>query len=156
MKTSVNTILTRLSAELIQKYESEGFWRGDTIYSLVRWNVGHKPDSFAVRDRFRRLTYRQLLEAADALAADLAAHGVRPGQRVGVWLQSRIESVVALLACSKSGAICCPSLHRDHTVGEVVELMQRTRATAFIWQEGYGADADKRDFIDALKAAETV
>jgi acyl-CoA synthetase len=156
MKTSMNTILTRLSAELIQKYESEGFWRGDTIYSLVRWNAGHKPDSFAVRDRFRRLTYRQLLEAADALAADLAAHGVRSGQRVGVWLQSRIESVVALLACSKSGAICCPSLHRDHTVGEVVELMQRTRAVAFIWQQGYGADADKRDFIDALKAAETV
>ncbi|MBX9844644.1 MAG: acyl--CoA ligase [Xanthobacteraceae bacterium] len=156
MNTSVNTILTRLSAELIKKYESEGFWRGDTIYSLVRWNAGHKPDSFAVRDRFRRLTYRQLLDAADALAADLAAHGVRPGQRVGVWLQSRIESVVALLACSKSGAICCPSLHRDHTVGEVVELMQRTRAVAFIWQEGYGAGADKRDFIEALKAAETV
>jgi acyl-CoA synthetase len=152
----MNTILTRLSAELIQKYESEGFWRGDTIYSLVRWNADHKPDSFAVRDRLRRLTYRQLLEAADTLAADLAAHGVRPGQRVGVWLQSRIESVVALLACSKSGAICCPSLHRDHTVGEVVELMQRTRAVAFIWQEGYGADADKRDFIDALKAVETV
>ena len=108
-KDHMNTILTRLSAELIQQYESEGFWRGDTIYSLVRWNAGHKPNSFAVRDRFRRLTYRQLLEAADTLAADLAAHGVRPGQRVGVWLQSRIESVVALLACSKTGAICCPS-----------------------------------------------
>ena len=152
----MNTILTRLSAELIAKYESEGFWRGDTIYSLVRWNAEHKPDSFAVRDRFRRLTYRQLLAATDALAADLAAHGVRAGQRVGVWLPSRIESVVALLACSKSGAICSPSLHRDHTVGEVAELMQRTRAVAFIWQEGYGADADKRDFIEALKAAETV
>src|SRR5437870_2963202 len=152
----MNTILTRLSAELIAKYESEGFWRGDTIYSLVRWNAEHKPDSFAVRDRFRRLTYRQLLAAADALAADLAAHAVQAGQRVGVWLPSRIESVVALLACSKSGAICCPSLHRDHTVGEVAELMQRTRAVAFIWQEGYGADADKRDFIDALKTAETV
>jgi acyl-CoA synthetase (AMP-forming)/AMP-acid ligase II len=152
----MNTILTRLSAELIKKYESEGFWRGDTIYSLVRWNAEHKPDSFAVRDRFRRLTYRQLLDATDALAADLAGRGVRAGHRVGVWLPSRIESVIALLACSKSGAICCPSLHRDHTVGEVVELMQRTRAVAFIWQEGYGADADKRDFIEAIKAADTV
>jgi acyl-CoA synthetase len=152
----MNTILTRLSAELIKKYESEGFWRGDTIYALVRWNAEHKPDSFAVRDRFRRLTYRQLLDAADALAADLAGCGVRAGQRVGVWLPSRIESVVALLACSKSGALCCPSLHRDHTVGEVAELMQRTRAVAFVWQEGYGADADKRDFLEALKAAEAV
>ena len=152
----MNTILTRLSAELIEKYEAEGFWQGDTIYALVRWHAEHTPQAFAVRDRFRRLTYRELLAAADALAADLARYGVRAGQRVGVWLPSRIESVVALLACSKSGAICCPSLHRDHTVGEVVELMQRTRAVAFIWQSGYGADADKRDLIEALKAVPTM
>ena len=152
----MNTILTRLSADLIEKYESEGFWQGDTIYALVRWHAGHTPDAFAVRDRYRRLTYAQLLAATDALAADLASHGVQQGQRVGVWLPSRIESVVALLACSKSGAIACPSLHRDHTVGEVVELMQRTRCAAFIWQNGYGADADKRDLIEALKAVPTL
>ena len=152
----MNTILTRLSAELIQQYEAAGFWRGDTIYGLVRWHAHRAPDSFAVRDRFRRITYRRLLEAADALAADLAGHGVLPGQRVSVWLPSRIESVVALLACSKSGAICCPSLHRDHTIGEVVELMQRTRCVALVWQNGYGADADKRDFIEALKTVPTL
>jgi acyl-CoA synthetase len=152
----MNTILTRLSAELIQQYEAAGFWRGDTIYGLVRWHAHHAPDSFAVRDRFRRITYRRLLEAADALAADLAGHGVLPGQRVSVWLPSRIESVVALLACSKSGAICCPSLHRDHTIGEVVELMQRTRCVALVWQNGYGADTDKRDFVEALKTVPTL
>ncbi|HUF81386.1 MAG TPA: class I adenylate-forming enzyme family protein, partial [Burkholderiales bacterium] len=148
----MNTILTRLSAELIRQYEAEGFWGRDTIYSLARGHAARAPGSFAVRDRFRRLTYRQLIAAADALAADLARRGVQAGQRVGVWLPSRIESVVAVLACSKTGAVCCPSLHRDHTVGEVVELMQRTRAVAFVWQEGYGADADKRDFLPELKA----
>jgi len=152
----MNAILTRLSAELIEKYEAEGFWQGDTIYALARWHATHTPQAFAVRDRHRRLTYWELLAAADALAADLARYDVRAGQRVGVWLPSRIESVVALLACSKSGAICCPSLHRDHTVGEVVELMQRTRCVAFIWQRGYGADADKRDLIEALKTVPTL
>jgi acyl-CoA synthetase (AMP-forming)/AMP-acid ligase II len=152
----MNTILTRLSAELIEKYEAEGFWQGDTIYGLVRWHAEHTPQAFAVRDRYRRLTYAQLLAAADALAADLARYDVRAGQRVGVWLPSRIESVVALLACSKSGAICSPSLHRDHTTGEVVELMQRSRCVAFIWQTGYGADAEKRDLVEALKAVSTV
>jgi acyl-CoA synthetase len=148
----MNTILTRLSTELIQKYEAEGFWRRETIYALMRGHAERAPDSYAIRDRYRRITYRQLLEAADALAADLAGHGVTAGQRVGVWLPSRLESVVAFLACSKIGAICCPSLHRDHTVGEVVELMERTRAIAFVWQEGYGADTDKLYFLDALKA----
>jgi acyl-CoA synthetase len=148
----MNTILTRLSAALIRKYEAEGFWQSDTIYSLVRGHAERAPDSFAVRDRFRRLTYRDLLAAADALAADLARRGVRAGQRIGVWLPSRIEAVVALIACSRSGVVCCPSLHRDHTVSEVVELMQRIRAVAFIGQTGYGADADKRDVVEALKA----
>jgi acyl-CoA synthetase (AMP-forming)/AMP-acid ligase II len=152
----MNTILTRLSAETIRQYEAEGFWRNDTIYSLVRGHAERAPDRFAVRDRFRRLTYRQLLAATDALAADLANHGLRAGERIGVWLPSRIESVIALLACSKSGAVCCPSLHRDHTVGEVVELMQRTRSVAFVWQSGYGADADKRDTLEALKAVPTI
>ena len=75
-----------------------------------------------------------------------SASGCRAGSRA--WWRSS--------PAREAATICCPSLHRDHTVGEVVELMQRTRATAFIWQEGYGADADKRDFIDALKAADTV
>jgi acyl-CoA synthetase len=152
----MNNILTRLSAEMIRKFEAEGFWHSDTIYSLVRDNARRAPDSFAVRDRFRRLTYRQLLAAADAFAADLARLGVHPGERIGVWLPSRIESVVALLACSKSGAICCPSLHRDHTVGEVAELMQRTRSVAFVWQKGYGADADKRNLLETLKSVPTI
>jgi non-ribosomal peptide synthetase component E (peptide arylation enzyme) len=49
----MNTILTRLSAELIEKYEAEGFWQGDTIYALVRWHAAHTPQAFAVRDRYR-------------------------------------------------------------------------------------------------------
>ncbi len=73
-----------------------------------------------------------------------------------VWLPSRIESVIALLACSRNGYVCCPSLHRDHTIGEVVELMQRTRCVAAVVQPGYGADADKRDLDAALKEVETL
>ena len=147
---------TLLSSELIERYTASGHWRSDTIYALAKGHAERAPDSFAVRDRHRRITYRQVVDAADALAADLARHGVEPGQRVAVWLPSRIESVVALLACSRDGTICCPSLHRDHTVGEVVELLQRTRAAALIVQDGYGADADKRDLMEALKDVPTL
>jgi hypothetical protein len=53
----------------------------------------------------------------------------------------------ALLACSRNGYVCCPSLHRDHTVGEVVALVDRMRAAALIAQPGYGADADRHDLF---------
>jgi acyl-CoA synthetase len=141
----MNAIRTRLSSALIAQYTAAGFWRGDTIYALVRAHAERAPRAFALRDRFRRISYRQLVDCADALAADLARRGVKPGDRVAVWLPSRIAGVIALLACSRSGLICCPSLHRDHTTAEVIELLQRMRAAAFIVQDGYGADADQRD-----------
>ena len=148
----MNTLLTLLSDELIKHYYAAGFWRHDTIYALVRAHAERAPQSFAVRDRFRRITYRDLAATADALAADLAARGVRPGQRVSVWLPSRLEGVIALIACSRNGYVCCPSLHRDHTIGEVIELMQRTRSAAFIGQAGFGADADRRDIFTEISA----
>jgi acyl-CoA synthetase (AMP-forming)/AMP-acid ligase II len=142
-----NTVLTLLSAELIEQYYAAGFWRDDTIYSVVRDHARRAPEKFALRDRFRRLTYRELLAAADALADDLACRGVKPGQRVSVWLPSRLECAIALLACSRNGYVCCPSMHRDHTVGEIVELLARTHSAALIAQSGYGADADRRDIF---------
>ncbi|MTV75585.1 AMP-binding protein, partial [Streptococcus pneumoniae] len=78
------------------------------------------------------------------------------GQRVAVWLPSRIEAVVALLACSRNGYICAPSLHRDHTVGEVAELLKRQRSAAFVVQADYGADTNKRDLDAALKNVPTL
>jgi acyl-CoA synthetase len=152
----MNTILTRLSAELIRQYEAEGFWGRDTIYALARGHAKRRPEAFALHDRFRRVNYGELVAAADAFAADLAGRGIEPSQRVSLWLPSRIEAVVALLACSRNGYVFCPSLHRDHTIGEVVELMQRTRSRALVCQAGYGADADKRDYAAALKDVPTL
>jgi len=151
-----NTLLTLLSAEQIRQYYAAGHWRDDTIYSLVRDHARRTPGKPALRDRFRRVDYATLAEAADALAADLAARGVKPGERVAVWLPSRIESVIALIACSRNGYVCCPSLHRDHTTAEILELIGRTRAAAFIGQAGYGADADRRDIFAELGAVGTL
>jgi acyl-CoA synthetase (AMP-forming)/AMP-acid ligase II len=151
-----NTILTLLSAELIERHYAAGHWRDDTIYSLVRGHARRTPNKFALRDRSRRLGYGALIATVDALAADLSARGVRPGERVAVWLPSRMESVITLLACSRNGYVCCPSLHRDHTTAEIIELLRRTRATAFIGQAGYGADADRRDIFGELGGVETL
>ena len=64
--------------------------------------------------------------------------------------------MVAILACSRNGYVCCPSLHRDHTTAEIVELLRRTRSAAFIGQVGYGADADRRDIFAELGGIETL
>ena len=85
----------------------------------------------------------------DAVAADLHAAGLKRGERVSVWLPNRVESVAILLACSRHGYVCNPSLHRNYTVGEIVELLTRIRATAFFAEPGYGADAASADIFAA-------
>ena len=55
-----------------------------------------------------------------------------------------------LLACSRQGYVCNPSLHRNYTVAEIVELLTRTRAAALFAQPGYGADAHRADIFAAV------
>ncbi|HEV8679879.1 MAG TPA: class I adenylate-forming enzyme family protein [Stellaceae bacterium] len=135
---------------MVEQYTAAGFWGSKTIYQATARHARATPEAFAVRDRYRRLTYRALVAAADRLAAALAGSGVRPGQRVAVWLPSRVETAIALLACSRNGYVCCLSLHRSHTVAEVAALVDRTRAAALIAAPGYGADADCHDIFAAL------
>ena len=147
-----NTILTTLSRERLRQGYDSGFWRDETIYMLAEARARRSAEAVAIRDGGRQVTCGQLLAAADRLAATLRAAGLRRGQRLAVWLPSRIETAVALLACSRDGLVCCPSLHRDHTVAEVTALLQRMRAAVLIAEPGYGADADRRDIFAAAEA----
>ena len=147
-----NTILTLLSAAKLRSFYAAGFWRDDTIYSLVRAHAETTPDKFAMRDRLRRVTYCELVAAADRLAGDLHARGLRFGDRVAVWLPSRVETAVAVLAASRNGYVCCPSLHRDHTVGEIAALLERTHARALVAEKAYGADAHRHSIFEAAAA----
>lgn len=142
-----NIILTLLSQRRLEEHYKAGHWRNDTIYSLARGHAAVNPDRVAVRDRSGVITYKQLIARSDALASRLSEAGLRQGDRVAVWLSSRIETAIALVACSRSGFVCCPSLHRDHTVGDIIELMNRMRAAAFIGEIGYGADAARKDIF---------
>jgi len=139
------TLLTLLNAPNLAAYTAAGFWGKETIYHLAARHARANTDAFAVRDRHRRLTYAELVSAADHLAGHLAGHGLRPGDRVAAWLPSRVEAAVVLLACSRNSYVCCPSLHRDHRVAEIVALIDRVRAAALIAMPGYGADADRAD-----------
>ncbi len=144
------SLLTLLNAPTLAAYTAAGYWGDETLYAVAARHARATPDAFAVRDRHRRLTYAELVEAADRLAASLAGHGLDPGQRVAVWLPGRVETAIALIACSRNFYVCCPSLHRGHTVGEVVALVDRMRAAALIAEPGYGADADRHDIFAAL------
>jgi acyl-CoA synthetase len=146
----MNTVLTLLDPQAAARHYASGAWRQDTFYSLLRRHAAERPTAYALRDARLRLTWEALLAWVDAVAQALHRAGVRRGQRVAVWLPSRAESVVTLLACARNGYICVPSLHQNYTAAEIVQLLERTRAAALVMQTGYGAGAAPA--LPAMKA----
>src|SRR5438105_2822129 len=142
-----NTILTLHDPEAARYYYAAGLWREETLYTLLAEHAARRPNDFALRDGARRLCWAELQTIIDAVAADLDRAGLKRGERVAVWLPNRVEAVAVLLACSRQGYVCNPSLHRNYTVAEIVELLTRTRAAALFAQPGYGADADRADIF---------
>jgi len=148
----VSTILTLHDPQTARAYYEAGHWQADTMYALAQQHATRRPDAHAVRDSRRRLTWKELLQWTDVLAADLHQAGLRRGSRVSVWLPNRVEAVVVLLACSRNGYVCNPSLHQNYTVAEVVQLLERVQSAALFAQPGYGTDAGKNDVFTAAKA----
>jgi len=148
----MSTILTLHDPQIARGYYAKGWWREDTLYSLLKRHAHERPNAFALRDSRRRLTWAALLEWVDALAVDLHTAGLKQGSRVSVWLPNRVEAVVVFLACSRNGYVCNPSLHQNYTVGEIVQLIDRIQSGVLFAQTGYGADADRNDVFEQVRA----
>ena len=78
------------------------------VHHLLEDAARAHPDDLAVVDRDRRLTYRELDDWSNRVARALAAEGVVKGDRVGLYLDKSLESVVAVYGVMKSGAAYVP------------------------------------------------
>jgi len=146
----MHTVLTLLNPQEAARHYASGAWRRDTLYSLLAKHAAERPQAHALRDARVRLTWKELLAWVDAVAQRFQQADLRRGERIAVWLPSRAESVVTLLACARNGYICIPSLHQNYTAAEIVQLLERTRAAALVMQAGYGAGG--APVLPAMKA----
>ncbi len=131
-------------------YHDSGVWRPDTFYSLMAAHAEQRPNELALRDRNRSLDWKTLKAWSDGMAAELRAQGLVQGDRVCIWMSSRIEAVVTLLACSREGFACNPSLHRTYTCNDIVNLLERLEAAALVTEPSWGADRGSVDFEAAV------
>lgn len=79
-----------------------------TIIDLFRDQATRSPDAEAIRFGNATLTYRQLDERSNQMAAHLSSTGVGPGRIAVVFMEHSIEVVVAILGVLKSGAAYVP------------------------------------------------
>jgi malonyl-CoA/methylmalonyl-CoA synthetase len=79
------------------------------LFLLSRHRFPQKPAlRFRSPDGESTFSYAELFAAADALAAGLAARGLKPGDRVAFFLGNRPEFVTAFLAVLRLGAVMVP------------------------------------------------
>ncbi|RZF36306.1 hypothetical protein LSTR_LSTR015171, partial [Laodelphax striatellus] len=60
---------------------------------------GNDPEDYS------RLTYRKLLEEVCKFANVLKSKGVKKGDRVAIYMPMVLEIVIAMLACTRIGAV---------------------------------------------------
>ncbi|HYN83353.1 MAG TPA: amino acid adenylation domain-containing protein [Gemmatimonadaceae bacterium] len=81
-----------------------------TLPQLLRHSASAHPDGIAVDDPERgvEVTYRELHSRAEKLSEYMIRHGVRPGDRVGIYAPKSVGTVAALLGALYSRAAYVP------------------------------------------------
>src|SRR3954454_18874231 len=75
---------------------------------LVARSAQRNPGAPALTARSTTITYAELHERTELAAAGLRDLGLEGGERLAVFLDKRIETVVALLGCSRAGGVFVP------------------------------------------------
>ena len=136
--------------ELAERYRRNGYWEGLTLRDVLARSVDVHADKPAVVFRARRISYRELLESSDRLAAALLDVGLRSRQRVIVHLPNRPELVVTFMALVTMGAIPVMALP-SHRLTEMRHLAKRSGATAYCIPAIH-RDFDFRPMADTLRS----
>ncbi|WP_457208582.1 non-ribosomal peptide synthetase, partial [Nocardioides sp. P5_C9_2] len=103
-----------------------------TLVDILRGTARRFPEAPAIDSGFAVLTYADLLEAADAVAVELAALGVRRGDKVGIRLKSGTTDLyVAILGILCAGAAYVP-VDADDPDERARVVFEESRAAAVI------------------------
>ncbi len=75
------------------------------VHDLLRKNLGERSAHTALVLGDAEVSYAELAQRVDAVAAWLLARGVRRGDRVGIHLHKSVEEVVGIFAAARIGAV---------------------------------------------------
>ncbi len=100
--------------------------------AAARWG-----DREALVFRERRYTFRQIAAEVDRVALGLIGAGVRPGEKVAIWLLNRPEWIFAMFALAKIGAVHVPINTRFRTV-DLAQVLERSNTATLITHDVSG------------------
>jgi len=127
--------LVRYPPDLARRYRRSGLWGTRTIADELHAVATAYPQREAVVALDGRMTYRELDESTDVLAAGLAGLGLVPGDPVLFQVTNRLGAILAWYGVLKAGLVpvCALAAHRGHEIGEI---SRRTGAVAHLVEAG--------------------
>jgi acyl-CoA synthetase (AMP-forming)/AMP-acid ligase II len=123
----------------------------DTVNDVLDHAAARFGDRIALVDGPSRYTFRDLHAQALRAAGGLRALGVRPGDRVALWLPNRAEWCVAFYAAVRAGAIVVP-LNTGLSVPEATYQLAQSGSTVIVTADEYRS---RRLADDALAISAT-
>ena len=121
----------------------------ETIPQLLRAAAGAHPDTEAVVDGDRRVTYADLLSRVNRVAAGLVREGVEPGDTVGIWAPNSLEWIEVQLAIASIGAVLVP-LNTRFKLAEAEYVLGRSRTRLLF----AASDFLGRSYVDEVAGAQ--
>jgi amino acid adenylation domain-containing protein/non-ribosomal peptide synthase protein (TIGR01720 family) len=119
---------------LIDKNKTSASYPADkTVVDLFEEQVEKTPDAIAVRMGVSSLTYRELANQVNTLATKLIDLGTKPETLVAIFIDHRIEAVVALLGVLKAGGAYVP-IDSSYPPGRISFMLADTEAPIILTQ----------------------
>ncbi|MEV6117252.1 AMP-binding protein [Streptomyces sp. NPDC052109] len=103
----------------------------DSLVHALRTVVAEAPERTFLAYFDARLSYREVDELSDSVAAHLAARGLERGDRVAVLLQNSPHFVLAVLGAWKAGATVVP-VNPMYKAGEVGHVLRDGEVAALV------------------------
>ena len=122
---------TRLDAAMAARWRGLGLWSDDTFSTALACRVAQSPEREAVTDGERRLSYRELADGIDRMAARLRALGIGEGDTVTIQLPNWIEFPLVFFALERLGAVAVP-VSVDFRARELQYIMRHSGSRMFV------------------------
>ena len=107
---------------------------GTHLQTLLSSPLTTNPEKAAIRFGLHEVSYKELDKQSRKLAAGFLSQGVRPDDRVALFLPNCPEAVMAMFACYMIGAIAVPLNYR-YLAEEASYVIDRTHAKLLIFHE---------------------
>lgn len=124
--------------------------RPATIDQVFREAVARAPDRTALVLGRERLAYAELDRRVTAVASNLLARGLRPGDRVALLLGNGFAFVEMVLACARAGLVVVPMNIRQRRP-EIEFVLAQCGAVALIYDGEHAENLPERDETSILE-----